>query len=51
MSVDSDLRVTSNPSQKKFFSKKIIYKPIKYFMNIKVRTGLRRHYPFFTINV
>ena len=33
------------------FSKKIIYKPIKYFMKIKVRTGLRRSYPFFTINV
>ena len=33
------------------FSKKIIYKPIKYFMKIKVRTRLRRSYPFFTINV
>ena len=32
------------------FSKKIIYKPIKYFMKIKVRKGLRRSYREVTVN-
>lgn len=41
MDMDSDLGVTGNSSQKFSLLKKVIYKPDKHFVKIKVRTGLR----------
>lgn len=41
MDMDSDLGVTGNSSQKFSLFKKVIYKPDKHFVKIKVRTGLR----------